>query len=188
VYAGTLHRRFDLDPFTPPPVEAYFSFGGYNLSTALLMVLEGEPGGRPSDVPIAPVTSKAEGTHLRELMIMFKAPYFGRDLAGGASDHVMAKPAITFWLAEWRGQPAGFLSGWLHSGLCFLEDLFVHPDYRNRGIATALVHRVTHELRSQGGGAAFLEAAVEDTPKEMYRRMGFRPIALLREYWREVAT
>jgi ribosomal-protein-alanine N-acetyltransferase len=186
VYGGTPHRRFDLDPLTPPQVEAAFTFGDYKLSTALLMVLEGEPCGRPADVPMSPVRTAEDSAALRELMIMFKAPHFGEALAGKASDHVIAKPGITWWLAKWQGQPAGFLSGWLHSGLCFLEDLFVHPDFRNRGIATALLHHVTRELRARGGGAAFLEAVVDDTPKEMYRRMGFRPLALLREYWREV--
>ncbi len=186
VYAGIPHRRFDLDPFTPPQVEAALSFSGYKLSTALLMVLEGEPGGRPANVPISLVTTMEDRSALRELIIMFKAPHFGEVLAQSASDHVIAKPAIMWWIAKWDGQPAGFLSGWTHSGLCFLEDLFVHPDFRNRGIATALIHRVTRELRAQGGDIAFLQADPNDTPKEMYKRMGFRPFALLQEYWREV--
>jgi ribosomal protein S18 acetylase RimI-like enzyme len=186
VYAGVPHRRFDIDPFTPPHVETYLNLSGYQQSSALVMALDGEPGGRPADVPISPVQTEEDRSALRDLLVMFNAPYYGETLAQLVTVHLTTRSSITWWLAKRDDQPAGFLSGWIHSDLCFLEDLFVHPDFRNRGIATALIHRVTRELRSQGGGMAFLQADPNDTPKNMYRRMGFQPVAVLREYWRDI--
>lgn len=50
-------------------------------------------------------------------------------------------------IAEWDGQPAGFAlffghySTWRGAGL-YLEDLFIRPEFRGRGIGTALFARV----------------------------------------------
>ena len=58
-----------------------------------------------------------------------------------------AHPQFRAFIAEWDGQPAGFAlffsyySTWRGSGL-YLEDLFVRPNYRRRGIGKALLARV----------------------------------------------
>lgn len=56
-------------------------------------------------------------------------------------------PSPRFWcvIAEWDGQPAGFAfwfynySTWQGRPGLFLEDLFVHPEYRGKGIGKALL-------------------------------------------------
>ncbi len=57
------------------------------------------------------------------------------------------RPEFRVLIAEWRGVPAGFViffghySTWRGAGL-YLEDLFVRPEFRGRGIGTALLARV----------------------------------------------
>jgi GNAT superfamily N-acetyltransferase len=52
-----------------------------------------------------------------------------------------------------------------------LEDVFVHPGWMRRGIATALVNRIAGVLRSRG--AERLEVTVSPHALEFYRAMGF---------------
>ena len=52
-----------------------------------------------------------------------------------------------------------------------LEDLFVDPDHRRRGIAMALVGRIAQVLRARG--AARLEVTANPHAMEFYRAAGF---------------
>ena len=59
-------------------------------------------------------------------------------------------------IAEWDGQVAGFAISVLHEGswttrpCCYLEDLFVAPDLRGRGIARALIEDQLKLCRQRG--------------------------------------
>ena len=56
-------------------------------------------------------------------------------------------PSPKYWcvIAEWNGQPAGFAfyfynySTWQGRPGLYLEDLFVHPEFRGKGIGKALL-------------------------------------------------
>jgi GNAT superfamily N-acetyltransferase len=59
-------------------------------------------------------------------------------------------------IAEWDGQVAGFTVSVLHEGswtirpCCYLEDLFVDPDFRGRGIARTLIEDLLQLCRREG--------------------------------------
>lgn len=59
-------------------------------------------------------------------------------------------------IAEWQGEPAGFalffhsFSTFLGRAGLFLEDLFVRPQYRGRGIGKALIARLAALARGCG--------------------------------------
>lgn len=50
----------------------------------------------------------------------------------------------------------------------------------------ALIHRCVAHCREQGAGSIVIAATASDTPKEMYAAMGFRPVAVKREYGKGV--
>ena len=75
-------------------------------------------------------------------------------------------PRVFCDLAFWEGAPAGFAL-WFHNYSTFrgrhglyLEDLFVEPAYRGRGIGKALLRRLAQ--RCQADGLARLEWQVLD--------------------------
>jgi len=63
-------------------------------------------------------------------------------------DGFRGQPKFHVLLAEWEQKPAGFAlyfynySTWVGRPGIFLEDLFVHPEFRGRGIGKALVRRL----------------------------------------------
>jgi GNAT superfamily N-acetyltransferase len=63
-----------------------------------------------------------------------------------------------------------------------VEDLFTHPEFRRRGIATGLVARAVEDARERGADQVLIGARPEDTPRRMYASMGFRPLCVTRQY------
>ena len=87
---------------------------------------------------------------------------------------------------SWRyieERPVAYFNSW-HGvdGVGQVEDLFTHPDFRNRGLAAALVHHCVADARMKGAGPLVIVADPADTPKNLYDRLGFRPVALNSHY------
>jgi GNAT superfamily N-acetyltransferase len=81
-------------------------------------------------------------------------------------------------IAEWDGKPVGFAlffpyySTWRGRGF-FLEDVFIEPEFRGRGIGQALFARVAKIARQEG--RRFMKWSVLAWNKnavEMYARLG----------------
>jgi len=66
-----------------------------------------------------------------------------------------------------------------HGGfVVWLEELYVTPAYRSRGIGTALVEAVLERARKMDIVAIDLEIDTEHSRAEsLYRRLGFRPLS-----------
>ena len=94
------------------------------------------------------------------------------------------KPAAEVLIAEWRGEPAGFAlyfsnySTFLARSGIYLEDLFVHPDFRGLGIGRSLLAHLA-QLTIERNGAR-LDWSVLDwnrTAIEIYRGIGAKAMA-----------
>jgi len=54
----------------------------------------------------------------------------------------------------------------------FLDDLYVHPDFRGQGVAGALVDALSHYAREHGGGdLRWITAADNHTAQKLYDRI-----------------
>ena len=74
-------------------------------------------------------------------------------------------------VAEHDGSVVGFATWAKTTGTLELEDLFVDPGYRRRGIGTALLNRITQVLRARG--AERLEVTANPHALGFYRAAGF---------------
>jgi GNAT superfamily N-acetyltransferase len=67
------------------------------------------------------------------------------------------RPSAEVTIAEWNGQPAGFAlyfpnySTFLARPGIYLEDLFVRPEWRGRGIGVALLKHLARLVLERGG-------------------------------------
>jgi ribosomal protein S18 acetylase RimI-like enzyme len=74
-------------------------------------------------------------------------------------------------VAERDGTVVGFATWSEGGGTIELEDLFVDPDYRRRGIASELVDRIADVVRARG--AERLEVTANPHAMAFYRSAGF---------------
>ncbi|GAA3725078.1 hypothetical protein GCM10022402_02120 [Salinactinospora qingdaonensis] len=93
-------------------------------------------------------------------------------------------PSVAYWIARCEGQPCGFFASWARPGatMAMVEDLFVHSEFRGRGVATQLLHHAVTQARSRGIRPVLIRADAADWPKSFYARLGFRPVAVTRYY------
>jgi GNAT superfamily N-acetyltransferase len=77
------------------------------------------------------------------------------------------------YVAEWNGQPAGTATIIAYgAAVAWIGMVLVHPDYRRRGVGTALLKRCIEHLRERGVRSIKLDA----TPagKQVYDGLGFK--------------
>lgn len=69
-----------------------------------------------------------------------------------------------------------------HAGL----DIAVHPDWHRRGIGSAALYVLAHYLfEVDGHHRLTIDPAVDNEPAiNLYRKLGFRPVGVMREYER----
>lgn len=93
-----------------------------------------------------------------------KQPYY---------DRLFSDESVTFLLAWLNGEPAGSCIMIKSDEGLELDDLFTLEAYRNKGVATSLLAFIA-EKASAEQTIVFLVADAEDTPKEMYKKAGFK--------------
>ena len=102
---------------------------------------------------------------------------------GAAIDAVLADPSLGVLLAAWSGGIAvgvaylSYLFSLEHAGRsAWLDELYVTPAYRSRGIGQKLLHAAIAHARSHACVAIDLEVEAAHTrAANLYKREGFHP-------------
>jgi GNAT superfamily N-acetyltransferase len=90
---------------------------------------------------------------------------------------------VSYFAARRKSRVAGCIGLWTRpDGVAMIEDVFVRPDARGQGIATEMLRGVIRIARERGAGPVLIGAEVDDTPKRLYARFGFRPVVVTRSY------
>ncbi len=84
-----------------------------------------------------------------------------------------------FLLARWDGEPAAII-GWYDGDDVFVFQLATRVPFRKRGIARILLLHVLHAAHARGCRSVIINADPDDTPIQLYRRLGFTDEV----YWR----
>ncbi|MGA2214440.1 MAG: GNAT family N-acetyltransferase [Bryobacteraceae bacterium] len=92
-------------------------------------------------------------------------------------------PVAEVLLAYWDGEPVGFalyfrnFSTFVGRAGIYLEDLFVDPDHRGKGIGKALLIRLSQIAVERGDGSVEWTVLDWNTPSiEFYRSLGAVPL------------
>jgi GNAT superfamily N-acetyltransferase len=97
-----------------------------------------------------------------------------------------SNPRLFCEIAEWNGEPAGFAVWFINfstfsgrSGI-YLEDLFVRPEHRGKGIGKALLAQLAKECVAHGWSRLQWSVLDWNTPSiEFYKSLG----AVLMDEW-----
>lgn len=139
-------------------------------------------------MPESPVVERATAADLDALHRLLQEQFGEHDICLPADDlkravaEVLAREDLgLFLVAREGGQVVGMAAiSWVwtleHGGRsAWLDELYVLPEHRGRGLGAALVARVEDEVRALGCAALDLEVDEEHRRAErLYERAGFR--------------
>ncbi len=191
-FAELGHCQFKCDPRTPPALEARLVLEDYVVSSEVQLLLESDLQAQPPDVEIRRCDSDGDWETLERLTRAdheeeaqkFGHPIHSREVTTQMVAVRRGKcPPLRFWIAHLEGRDCAFFSSWPGTnGIGKVEDLFTLPEFRGRGVGTALIAHAVRDARERGAGPVLIGALTDDTPKHMYAALGFRPLCVLREY------
>ncbi|MCI2057798.1 MAG: GNAT family N-acetyltransferase [Oscillibacter sp.] len=130
----------------------------------------------PPECAIRPMADSADTAALAEIELS-NADGCGRGFCLRRAErrarvYTSGGPCRNF-LADWNGQAAGTCVLFTYGGMGRLEDLVVRPELRRRKIASSLLRTLVLRGMDDGCRVFFLTADEDDTPKALYRALGF---------------
>lgn len=92
---------------------------------------------------------------------------------------------LAYWLVAVEGDiVAGYIGSQTVMGETDMMNVAVHPDFRRKGIAEALVNTLVDQLKLQGSHCLTLEVRASNMPaQKLYEKLGFSVIGKRPRYY-----
>jgi len=112
--------------------------------------------------------------------ICFSDPWSERSIASELDNK------LAFWLVALEGETvAGYIGSQTVMDETDMMNVAVHPDFRRKGIAEALVTALVENLKQQGSHCLTLEVRASNAPAiALYEKLGFAEIGRRKNYYR----
>ena len=93
---------------------------------------------------------------------------------------------LALWLvAEEEGRVAGYIGSQTCGEESDVMNVAVHPDFRRRGIAEALINDLVAQLNAIGSHSLTLEVRASNVPAiSLYEKLGFAEVGRRKNYYR----
>lgn len=110
----------------------------------------------------------------------FSDPWSEKSVAGELNNK------LAYWLVAVEGDfVAGYVGSQTVMGETDMMNIAVHPDYRRRGVAEALVNKLVDELKVRESRCLTLEVRASNVPAyKLYEKLGFQQIGRRPKYYR----
>lgn len=178
---GARHLQLTLDGADlPESIGPALRRRGFVRDRLLAMTLEGPlERGRAPGVHLRAVPDEATWDQFAYAMDRMNreeawyAPSVSREIVG--SLRMKAElGALRLFVAERDGRLVGTVGLALHRGVGAIVSVGTLPDARRRGVGATLVVDMVDRARSAGADLIYLIARADDSPKDMYRKLGFK--------------
>ena len=112
--------------------------------------------------------------------ICFSDPWSERSIASELDNK------LAFWLVATEGDTvAGYIGSQTVMDETDMMNVAVHPGFRRRGIAGALVNGLVDDLKTKGSHCLTLEVRASNAPAiALYEKLGFSEIGRRKKYYR----
>ena len=112
--------------------------------------------------------------------ICFSDPWSEKSIASELNNE------LAYWLTAMEGeQVAGYIGSQTVMDESDMMNVAVHPDFRRKGIAEALVNALEEALKSKGSRCRSLEVRASNVPAiTLYGKLGFSEIGRRKNYYR----
>lgn len=171
--AGLAHRRMDFDLVdVADSLRAGFEAEGWKSMRLLWMRHEAPPPPGP-DVAVEEVPYDA----VHDLRVAWdREEYPNRDPAGfhGQAREVALRRNVQVLAVFEGGAPTAYAQLERDGSAAELTQVYVHPEHRGGGRGTAMICAAIEA--AAGVQDLWITADDEDRPKELYARLGFRPV------------
>ena len=130
------------------------------------------------------ILEKMHPSHVAQIAelekICFSDPWSERSIASELDNK------LAFWLVATEGENvAGYIGSQTVMDETDMMNVAVHPDFRRRGIAEALVNGLVDALKTQGSHCLTLEVRASNAPAiALYEKLGFSEIGRRKNYYR----
>lgn len=110
----------------------------------------------------------------------FSDPWSEKSIAGELDNK------LAYWLVAVEGDfVAGYVGSQTVMGETDMMNIAVHPDYRRRGVAEALVNTLVLRLKAMDSHSLTLEVRSSNAPAiALYQKHGFSQVGLRKNYYR----
>lgn len=116
---------------------------------------------------------------LEQNELKYYGPLYGEDFTLRNNRRLREK--LTYHGAYLDGKLAGSCYTWSAGGYTCLDGLLVDSDFRHQYVASTLLKALAEQAKREGK-ILYLHADPEDTPKDMYAKMGFSVVDRVYEY------
>lgn len=150
----------------------------------------------PRDLPVIEAFVAAIQEHERQLVPELRA---GTEIAADYAAHIIAQAENrggVLLLAKDGAEAIGFACAWMdadddpllaaaHRDHAYVSDLFVHVEWRGRGIAQRLLGEIEQVMRARGCRHLRITAKAGNTAAlRCYEAAGLRPYEV--DFWKEI--
>ncbi|MEM7016405.1 MAG: GNAT family N-acetyltransferase [Pseudomonadota bacterium] len=197
ICADLPYRHFIIDPFTPSAVSAYLALNDYEThATTVQMVLTDDVPETTNTVSMVAVDTDETWGILYGLVrqdhqegARTQGKQLDESVTKGIIDGYRSKSGpCQFFLAMIDDQPCAYGSGInCPNGMGMVEDLFTLPEYRGRGIASAIIAHCVQFCRNRGAGPILIGSHANEPPKYLYHRLGFQPTFLTHSFIKQLS-
>ena len=163
-----------LEGYTP--LEQSFGMEGEETLTMLLPE-NADPGAWKTNPAVS--IEAPDFDQLEQNELKYYGPLYGEDFTLRNNRRLREK--LTYHGAYLDGKLAGSCYTWSAGGYTCLDGLLVDSDFRHQYVASTLLKALAEQAKREGK-ILYLHADPEDTPKDMYAKMGFSVVDRVYEY------